>query len=247
MTIDERHLLIGDPPDLAMPGQETWTTRAGRRDDVGLRRAQLLDQFPDAVTVQAGANAIPAPASYAHVGGTAAWYGLQEVVSGRDVPVEFSLTAVMATLLACDPDGHGGDSGAVNPQAWGTASGTQAAIVIGVDLPVRRGEWAQAPVYVPGLGVLGDTGSEGPKVSRYASVFEFPPGKLNDTVKAKLYAAQPYAPLAIRLREKQRLGVAFVVNGLQAQAAAGANQHFGCYIRVGLTLGLTQSDPFDVR
>ena len=208
------------------------------------RRNALVDQFPGSRVVPASAQVIECPPSgFDAPAGTAAWYGLQEVTAGAEVGSEFSLVSIYGAMLATDPDANGGNSGVSTARAWGNDDGTGAAIVVGVDLPVRKGEWVAARCPIPGLGI-DSSADESATFSRLAAVFEFPPGKINDTTKAKLYPALSFAPAALRVFEGQRLGVAFVLNRTQANAADGLAGGFGMYARLGLNIAPTKQDPF---
>ena len=241
-------LAQGDRPEQIYADREpdVVATAGGRgRGGFSARRNALVDQFPGSKVVPASAQVVGCPpAGFAAPAGQAAWFGMQEVKASGEIPSAFSLVSIYGAMLAADPDASGGNSGlTTTARAWGNDDGTGAAIVVGVDLPVRKGEWIAARCPVPGLGIDGSA-DQAATFSRLAAVFEFPPGKIDDTTKAKLYPALSFAPAALRVFEGQRLGVAFVLNRTDANAAAGLSGGFGMYARLGLNIAPVKQDPF---
>lgn len=239
--LDPRSLAIGDPPGLDIDGAEPAGFGPERSPDgVGLRRVPLLDQFPDCVQLDAWFSRVDVPDDFAAVSGQAAWFGLAEVRAGSDVPVEFSILNVSATLGATNPNAT------TSPHPWGDVYGEKAAIVVAINPPnVRYNTWTSAPAFLPTLAADRNSGASKRAISNYVAVAEFPPGDRGDTVQPKAYTRDTFAPSARRVRTGDRLVVALVVDSGQVEDAAGG--YLLGYGRVSITAALTRSDPFNVK
>ena len=181
------------------------------RDDRGVKqrtRSRLQDQFPEPRAVSASFRRLDLAAEDAPPTGSVKWLSLINVdlasQLGQDV-LPFKLTCDLAS-----PDVDGAGSG--DAIAWGTVEGLEAAIVFGRDLPIGDvGTWTDAPA-----GFLGIDNTEGVQSvlnRRLESVVYFPPGKLTNAIPGARRTAETWAPWAYRLRESDRLQVAFVTRG----------------------------------
>jgi hypothetical protein len=198
------------------PGQLGIVTRpgstpVGRNIDAALNdrpQRPLVQQFPQAITYQFGFRALPL-ANTAIAASDDAWYKLASVTP-EELGTQFFWMGYRCEMNACDVDGAGDDDFPSSPdvQPWGNATGSGAAIVIGLNLPGSLGSWSSGPATTP--FVRSFTG----RITRLNNdrvVLSFPTGKYNDAPRPAILRANQTTPLAHLVKFGQRLDVSLVV------------------------------------
>ena len=183
-------------------------------------RPRILDVLEPFIAVDAFATLAAIPGGFTIPAGQSALFGLVNATIGETLADNQVLQASAMTMLPCNPDGVA-VNGEASPAAWGTDLGLGAAVVVGVDLPIKLGEWTGGSVYLPGVETAGDTRLNGE--SKYLDHWTFPTGKIGTAPVQKVTVPRNYAPNAFRLIEGDRLCVALVLRRATAIAAAGGN------------------------
>jgi hypothetical protein len=203
-------------PSLGQP----FSSNAGGSVGHGVQVIQSLR--PQGLVVASYFDRITVPAGLTITAGQSAWYGLLQLRSDESGPVgdEFSVDQARIELGPTDPSGMGHSSEAA-PLTWGTTLGLRAAIIIGIGLDwVRFNAWSSGAVQAPGIEDAHTLNGQNP--ARYLVRQGFPPGKINDTIPAKIPYSHPLGVGVARVQRNQTLTVALVlrrdtVNNLAAQ------------------------------
>ncbi|MEL6739224.1 MAG: hypothetical protein AAFP26_01060 [Planctomycetota bacterium] len=155
-----------------------------------------------------------APAS-----GKPAWYGVQSIEIGEEIPEDVAVLAMRVTMLPTNPNANQFDPviPEANTAAWGDLYGLKAGVVVGVNLPIEYGKWGYATSYVPGVGSL----LSAQQTSPYLAGLTFPPGELGGASVEKHTVPIMFAPAAEPLARGDRLDVALLIDGAQAFASRG--------------------------
>jgi len=234
---------VNPPVDPAITQQIIREQRRSRES-----RDQMVEDIPHYEPNVAQARQIQVTPGLAFASGNAAWFGLRRIVSGEQpVCSEFGLEGFHIDMLSCDVDGVGFGARvgayvagvAYTALPWGDTYGTTAAIVIGVNLPMKLNGWTEAPCAVPGIAdgdaamPVADRQVDNPPL--YLDAYNFPVGKVGGD--CGWLSQQVEFTRLHRVPKGSTLDVALVlgrnyVNGL-------ADAHLICArVRVGLRLCL---------
>ncbi len=230
------------PPRGISPGVAEGETSPRARS-----RSPLTDLFPTFATIHAGFTSIALDGTFTASAGHVGVYGLQSVTAGVDIPQEFAVFSVNATLQS--PDTAGTLNGGINACAWGTdgtsaqLNGRKAAIIMGINLPITLGNWVDWHPRVVGLDITSAAGKS--SVNDRAPLpfwwAHFPPGSCSTNANNRV--AQPsrsWAPWVMRVPLGARLDIGFALAG---EANASWLEDFSIYgfadVQVGI--GLTSN------
>lgn len=198
----------GLPPVESPPRNLTGPKNAQRRN-----RSTILDLFPEARTFSSSIRSLFIPSGAPLAGAQqVGWYGMASFDLVDVIGMEGALAAARFTLSPTyynDP----------TDLQWGDKYGDGAAIIIGLNLPVREGEWS-----VQGCSAAAVRGTNVTRDRSYIHVETFPPGSYGDTLPIKATPMVHFGGGLHRVRATDRLDVAFVLNQTQfnAHAEAGA-------------------------
>lgn len=234
----------GLPPNAAgssiIPPPGIVTEPAGPR---ARERSPLIDLLPLFETIHAYFIQVPVDLTDGPASWNTAAYGLKSVQVGRDFGSELGLFGLDATLLPPDTTGVGPARNSKVATTWcgGDKTARQAAVVVGVDLPINVGEWQgwDGPP-VPGVhdGATGLISGQGRGQVLWFG--HFPPGNLDPTsgpIQFRTFA-KSWAPYIRRITMGQRIDVALV---LQRSALTwGTEDAVICgYAAVQLSVGVS--------
>lgn len=207
----------GLPPDPApmtpAPGNVYPNGPVGPR---ARERSPLTDLFPTFQTAHAYFTQISVESSF-DPGASPAIYGLRRLRPGVDFGDEFSLFSLEGSALPPDTGGNGIPSGTYEALAWCDSDKTarQAALVVGINLPMEPGTWMQWDACpVPGMHD-GESGLRSQQSQSPVLWFgHLPPGSLDTltTIPSRTFA-RSWAPFVYRISMGQSLDVGLVVAG----------------------------------
>lgn len=199
----------------------------------------LTDLFPSTRKIGlCGFTAVTVPDAFltAAPSGTG-WYKLLDIDPAEVAGQECALFAINLTLGSADVLGIG-----TNAMAWGRSTsgignadaGSNAAIVIGKNLPGTVGAWRLAGCQLPGLSGGGTVTNDPSHILHYAY---FPPGNFFSTSPQRLEARAVFSPYVYRFPRGQRLQAALVVRP-DAWPAGGADKVLYGHAAVSFDFGL---------
>lgn len=226
----------------------------------------LSASLPEFMPISVGFDVIPVTAGMSISAGNSAWYGLERVIPIATLqtspptaaqqlanPIvigqQFYLNSIAGEMRPCDKDGNGltgvtginaTGGGAPEALAWGDRTGLTAAILIGVNLPITKGAWTQAPCVIPGL----ETNAAGTRLQvnapRHIARLRWPTGQINDTTDNFTLPTRSYGALVNRFIENMSLDVALVVRGSQINGAS-ANKYLVGFLDLTMTIGVLRA------
>lgn len=155
-----------------------------------------------------GFERIPVPASYGGADPTTShWFPIVDVDIGQMFGQDVYLFKMKYTQLPTDNDTAGGR--ASDEVLWGDATGTNAAIVVGVNLfPAGQTTIFRAPCPLPGVGT-----SITRNLKRFIDHQYFPGGAFTDAFKWSRTLTVTTSPVVVRLPQASRLQAAVVISG----------------------------------
>lgn len=212
-------------------------------------RTPLIDELPAYLIASGYFTEIDCPAAgFAPAVGQAAWYGLQSVRIDEDLGQEGALLAISADLRPTDSTAGATPPAGGTAAPWGNVWGTNAAIVVGMNLPITMNGWSTAPCNIPGVTVAAPGLVSAQGLSPYLWRTSFPSGKWSDTIPQRNYLTVSTAPLVQRLVQGRRLDIALVLNRAQAISAAGSGFKFVGYADVCAVIARRfGADPFQTQ
>lgn len=220
-------LTVGQAPPLANPPRQGG-------------RSPLTDLFPTFQVVEAWFESITNTASISS--GMGAIFGLQRLAILDNNSQEASLFNVQVDMLPADQAGTFG----TDPIAWGNLRGTEAAIVIGKNLPMQPGRWSDWASPMPGLtnpskGAAGaqHSGSRNPHAAVLLQV-PFPTGKITDTTPQAKTIIKAWAPYVHRFITGDTLDIGLVI-GNPASVLISNAKNLNGYALVQASIGLTEN------
>lgn len=202
----------------------------------------LVMQFPGAQILPFHFRSIPL-ANPTIAAGSSAWYGLASWRVPDDTGQQLALTGYRLELSATNPtpDVDTDYTVAGNVAAWGTTFGTGAAIVVGLNLPVKQGVWGSGPATIPYVEATTVRSAFEKPNERF--VFHFAPGKISDNPQPAVYRTNQTTPLAVLLPNGARLDVALVVRRSQINGVTKTDGIIGrCYGELLVASMLTRGD-----
>lgn len=217
----QRQVIGGDGPSL--------DPRQGAGGEI-----KVVDQLPDVQVYPFGFHAIPAwPNSLTAPITSCYWYGLQSIRVRKDSGGELALISISGSMVPTNLNGYGYglSQGSVTPARWGGPNGEGAALLVGIDLPVKRGEWTVSDCYLPGINpgiATGDANTASPGVPRkpqYLWHTKFPAGSLPLSGSTeRTFIGFSFAPMLRRIPDGSRLDAALVLAAASSTAVT-ENQH----------------------
>lgn len=171
----------------------------------------LLMQFPGGLWLAFSMRNVPVQAP-SIAAGSSAWYGL----ASWSIPDDLPQAALCGYRIEAGPTNptpaaDADYSSTANMAAWGNTSGTGAALVIGLNLPVQAGAWSSGPANVPFVEPPGAGANTTRSTATDRLIFHFAPGKLEDSPLPMIYRSNQSTPVAVLLPAGARLDVALVV------------------------------------
>lgn len=205
----------------------------------------LLAQFPGSLYLRFGFRNVPMPNPLPAIGTAAAYYGLASWRVPDDLGQQAALVGYRIEIGPNDATAPiFGEFGAAG-SAWGSKDGSGGALVIGLDLGSKVGQFSEAP-NVP-FTTVWSAGNQcwAPQNAGQVQVFHCPPGSFdNDPYPRAVYINQT-TPLALLLPSGAQLDVAFVFRkGDMTTAGAGADPGFRgfCYGELIVAQTITQGE-----
>lgn len=198
-------------PIPATPGN-TQTDAAGAPAERGWARSELIDRFPGVDFGGPFGFTKITVANPTIAAGSSAWFKFASVRIPQDLGQLVGLVGFDIQLLPTDNAGQGDEGdGGLTALTWGTGRGHGAAVVIGANLPGAYQTWSNGPANILGVETSGQGILSGRLGNRYIATLTFPPGKLNDTIPAKLYKERSFKPYIYRFSPSDTCDIALVV------------------------------------
>lgn len=187
------------------------------------------------IVIDSAAGTSPALAA-----GQSAFFGLGRIQVDTDTGCEVGFVGYDLQLLPTDVNGTATPS-AGTVAAWGNTTGTGAAVVIGIGLPIVPSAWNGAIAYIPGIDNANTSNLRLPdNAPRYLCVQGYPTGAISDTTPNKLNVRYMSGASLVRVTRGQTLDIAIVLNSTQYTAIRA----LGARVLVGHTSVILKTTPF---